>query len=288
MPYFWPFKDEDVKQVLQWWDDDKASALQSFFCFCSYAYAYGLIYLEDAWEVATKKKRCTAKSPFFSEIFSKRDFYDFAESMRRLNKLHLILSVDEIYDGDKGDNPSNQYMIIDKSLLKQGVARYDLVRLLDLRQTDIRKAIGYNPNVDDDDEDELPGQYLIVDDSEVTDEATELLLCFENLLLPNGTRLGDDYRNVEGIEERFWESSCFDSSLPDVNQSTAVKLFAHYMLDCHVGMKDGIDFIELLLDQLGISLDANIREKMSAILSQYPLWCNCGYSASELSLQRNE
>ena len=60
------------------------------------------------------------------------------------------------------------------------------------------------------------------------------------------------------------------------------------MLDCHVGMKDGIDFIELLLDQLGISLDANIREKMSAILSQYPLWCNCGYSASELSLQRNE
>ena len=138
--------------MLQWWDDDKASALQSFFCFCSYA--YGLIYLEDAWEVATKKKRCTAKSPFFSEIFSKRDFYDFAESMRRLNKLHLILSVDEIYDGDKGDNLSNQYMIIDKSLLKQGVARYDLVRLLDLRQTDIRKAIGYNPNVDDDDEDE--------------------------------------------------------------------------------------------------------------------------------------
>ncbi len=259
MPYPKPLSDKRIRKMLDNWDPKTAEIILDHYQLC--ADMYGLISLEDAWEVAT-----IVKLPV-----SREEFYQFSDIARRMELPYYIAEEADIYGG-KSTEPVNQRLILNERLIGRGSGKFRLVKMLDYNQVDVFTSVAFfaEENLAD-----------ILPHAIQMEELKEYL---DNLQLPDGTPLSEDYRLLPHFDtdKKLLE----DGSLPPkANRPTPEKLLERMILECHAGVPEAFQHINYTLRKLGVP--RNPEEMYGIMIECYEKsrwWCLCGYTPAEVNL----
>lgn len=276
-------------------NEEKSEFLHKFFL--AAANLYGTIVLRDLWDILKQ-----IAEQYGMTGIKRKDLIAFSSIVRRETQPYYVYEIDELYAAEKRSELGRE--IVHKSIVKAGFDKkawyYALVEMQ-----------GDKPYY-------IPKDMLSYA-AQKTTAAEDLLLRFLKRLkvtarkakTPGGKTVAcehvgetlgsfsfrnsdEDYEYCYFNGELDWHPSKNERAVQELLERTgcseAEKIFRRYKEECNIGAFSPAHSLEAVFEELcevGVQLSDKEFNKLTNLLVQFNnvsrLWCNCGWSPSELS-----